>query len=337
MSDPVGTEKSETTAPKKADVIDESADRSKDQTRSQTKAPAGGTVGAAPAGKAGDAAAPAVAADPADAANAADAADAADAKAVDVKAVDEAVDAQADADAVDEAEKAEGDDGAEGADSGKAEEARPLTKAEKRELLRIETQRARKRRAGRQAMGVAVLGLAVVAVIVGAVYFADSRSADPVAEASAAPTVPSEEPSLPPAVPFPPVPAGADPALSTKPVVEKGAGKLEAGKPKITYVIKGTGPATKEGDLITANYVGVLYGTGEEFDSSWSRQEAIEFTIGMGQLIDGWEQGLMNVPVGSRIILDLPPDLAYGDQDDGSGRPTGDLRFVVDVLNAQGQ
>ncbi len=55
--------------------------------------------------------------------------------------------------------------------------------------------------------------------------------------------------------------------------------------------------------------MGVLYGTGEEFDSSWSRQEAITFTIGMGQLIDGWEKGLMDVPVGSRIILDLPPDL----------------------------
>ncbi len=224
------------------------------------------------------------------------------------------------------------------ADETKAEEARPLTKAEKRELLRIETQRARARKAGRQAFGLAVAGLAVVAVIVGVVYFADSRSADPAAEAPAMPTAPAEEaPSLPPAVPFPPVPEGADPALKSKPAVEKGEGKLEAGKPRLTYLITGTGPATKQGDLITANYVGVLYPTGEEFDSSWSRQEAITFTIGMGQLIEGWEKGLMNVPVGSRVILDLPPDLAYGDKDDGSGRPTGDLRFVVDVLNAQGQ
>ncbi|WP_157240066.1 FKBP-type peptidyl-prolyl cis-trans isomerase [Catenuloplanes japonicus] len=237
-------------------------------------------------------------------------------------------------DAVDEDKtEAETEDKAE----EKAEEAKPLTKAEKRELLRIETQRARARKAGLQAFGLATAGLAVVAVIIGVLYFADSRSADPVAESPATPTAPAEEPSLPPAVPFPPVPEGADPALKTAPTVEKGEGKLEAGKPKITYLIKGTGPATKTGDLITANYVGVLYGTGEEFDSSWSRQEAITFTIGMGQLIDGWEKGLMDVPVGSRIILDLPPDLAYGDQDDGSGRPTGDLRFVVDVLGAQGQ
>ncbi|MDR7278215.1 FKBP-type peptidyl-prolyl cis-trans isomerase [Catenuloplanes atrovinosus] len=273
MSDPVGTEKSETTAPKKADVIDEAADKDQDE------AAAGGA---------------------------------------------------------DEATAEEAGDTAE--ETEKAEEARPLTKAEKRELLRIETQRARARKAGRQAFGLAVIGLAVVAVIVGAVWFADSRRTDPSAEPAATPTAPAEEQqSVPPAVPFPPVPAGADPALSTKPTVEKGEGALEKGKPKITYVIKGTGPATKAGDLITANYVGVLYGTGEEFDSSWSRQQAIEFTIGMGQLIDGWEKGLLNVPVGSRIILDLPPDLAYGDKDDGSGRPTGDLRFVVDVLNAQGQ
>ncbi|GAB7037915.1 MULTISPECIES: FKBP-type peptidyl-prolyl cis-trans isomerase [Catenuloplanes] len=332
MSDPVGTEKSETTAPKQADVID-TAD--KDQAE-----------GAAPAAADGDRAATAddAGAGTADKTVAADktaAAEGADAAKADVAGGAEDADGEKTAAgekaAAGDGETAEdGDaDKVEGAD--KAEEARPLTKAEKRELLRIQTQRARARKAGRQAFGLAVIGLAVVAVIVGAVYFADSRSEDPVAEASAAPTAPAEEPSQPPAVPFPPVPAGADPALSTKPVVEKGAGKLEAGKPKITYVIKGTGPATKEGDLITANYVGVLYGTGEEFDSSWSRQEAIEFTIGMGQLIDGWEQGLMNVPVGSRIILDLPPDLAYGDQDDGSGRPTGDLRFVVDVLNAQGQ
>ncbi|GAB7047429.1 FKBP-type peptidyl-prolyl cis-trans isomerase [Catenuloplanes indicus] len=311
MSDPVGTEKSETTAPKKADVIDTAGkDETKDQAEGTTKAATGaGEASTADGGEASTV-------------------DGGEASAVDGGEAD---------DAEGKAEAAADGDEAESAGGEKAEEARPLTKAEKRELLRIQTQRARARKAGRQAFGLAVVGLAVVAVIVGAVYFADSRSEDPVAEATATPTAPAEEPSQPPAVPFPPVPAGADPALSTKPVVEKGQGKLEAGKPKITYVIKGTGPATKEGDLITANYVGVLYGTGEEFDSSWSRQEAIEFTIGMGQLIDGWEQGLMNVPVGSRIILDLPPDLAYGDKDDGSGRPTGDLRFVVDVLNAQGQ
>ena len=312
MSDPVGTEKSETTAPKKADVIDETADRDKDQGETR----AGGTDGAAaiPAASRGTGAAEDAGADPAEDADAGAAKDA---------AAKDAEDAEADA--------------AEGA-GAKAEEARPLTKAEKRELLRVETQRARARKAGRQAFGLAVIGLAVVAVIVGAVYFADSRGGDPVAEAPATPSAPAEEqPSAPPVVPFPPVPAGADPALSTKPAVEKGTGKLEAGKPKVTYLVTGTGPATKEGDLITANYVGVLYGTGEEFDSSWSRQEAIEFTIGMGQLIEGWEKGLINVPVGSRVILDVPPDLAYGEQAAERGAPVGDLRFVVDVLNAQGQ
>ncbi len=57
------------------------------------------------------------------------------------------------------------------------------------------------------------------------------------------------------------------------------------------------------------------------------------FPIGTGNLIKGWDEGLIGVPVGSRVQLDIPADMAYGEKPTG-GRPAGDLRFVVDVLQA---
>jgi peptidylprolyl isomerase len=81
------------------------------------------------------------------------------------------------------------------------------------------------------------------------------------------------------------------------------------------------------------NYVGVAYADGKEFDSSWSRSEAFSFQVGAGNVITGWDQRLTGVKVGSRVQLDIPPDLAYGDHPSG-GQPAGVLRFVVDVLSA---
>jgi peptidylprolyl isomerase len=101
----------------------------------------------------------------------------------------------------------------------------------------------------------------------------------------------------------------------------------------VTPLVEGKGEAAKAGQKISVNYVGVSYTTGKEFDSSWSRSEPFSFTLGQGQVIKGWDQGLVGVKVGSRVQLDIPSDLAYGDNANG-GSPTGPLRFVVDVLSA---
>ncbi|GAA1831917.1 hypothetical protein GCM10009682_58110 [Luedemannella flava] len=122
-----------------------------------------------------------------------------------------------------------------------------------------------------------------------------------------------------------------DPALSTKPVVTKGTGDLK--ELKVTTLVKGTGGAVNAGENITVNYVGVSYKTGEEFDSSWKRNEPATFPIGVGQVIQGWDQGLVGLTVGSRVQLDIPSNLAYGDDASG-GRPAGPLRFVVDILSS---
>lgn len=101
-------------------------------------------------------------------------------------------------------------------------------------------------------------------------------------------------------------------------------------------VIKGTGPEVKSGQSILVQYVGKIWGSDLEFDSSWTRGgEPIMFQIGTGRVIKGWDQGLVGVPVGSRVLLSIPPDLGYGK--DGSGdkiKGTDTLVFLVDVLKA---
>jgi FKBP-type peptidyl-prolyl isomerase-like protein len=126
--------------------------------------------------------------------------------------------------------------------------------------------------------------------------------------------------------------SGTDPALKTKPAVTAGTGDLTA--LKVTTLIQGKGPAVQLDQHITVNYVGVTYKDGKEFDSSWSRSQPFDFTIGQGNVIKGWDQGLVGVKVGSRVQLDIPSDLAYGDNPQG-GAPGGPLRFVVDVLSAK--
>lgn len=120
-------------------------------------------------------------------------------------------------------------------------------------------------------------------------------------------------------------------ALKDKPTVTKGTGDVT--KLDVKTLIQGTGAAVQAGQTITVNYVGVLYKDGEEFDTSFGR-EPFSTVIGQGSVIPGWDQGLVGVKVGSRVQLDIPADLAYGETS-SDGSPAGDLRFVVDVLAAQ--
>jgi peptidylprolyl isomerase len=78
-------------------------------------------------------------------------------------------------------------------------------------------------------------------------------------------------------------------------------------------------------------YVGVGYKSGLEFDSSWGR-EPFTFTLGGGELIKGWEEGLKGMKVGGRRELITPPDYAYGPQGSGNIAPNATLVFVIDLL-----
>jgi peptidylprolyl isomerase len=101
-------------------------------------------------------------------------------------------------------------------------------------------------------------------------------------------------------------------------------------------LVEGTGPEAKSGDEVTVQYVGVNYKTGKEFDASWDRGEPFSFTLGAGQVIPGWDQGVAGMKVGGRRELIIPPELGYGSTGSPPAIPPNEtLIFVVDLLAAK--
>jgi len=120
--------------------------------------------------------------------------------------------------------------------------------------------------------------------------------------------------------------------LSKEPTVPPASGPAPT-KLVIKELIPGTGAEAKAGETVTVNYVGVLYKGGKEFDASWKRNEPFTFTLGRGQVIPGWDQGVAGMKVGGRRMLIIPGPLAYGAK--GSPPtipPNAALVFVVDLL-----
>ncbi len=106
------------------------------------------------------------------------------------------------------------------------------------------------------------------------------------------------------------------------------------GKLQVIPLVEGDGAKIGKGDQVTVDYFGVVWGKGDKpFDESYSRQPAA-FSLAEGSLIDGWVQGLRGQTVGSRVMLVIPPDLAYGDQEQGSIPADSTLVFVVDILGS---
>ena len=205
-------------------------------------------------------------------------------------------------------------------------------KAERRALGKAAARKRQQQRHRRQILGrVAQVAapIAVVAVIVGAIWLFGGGKADktPLASTPDSSATGAADPGAQPTTPDYPIPAG----LETKPVVGAG-GSDPVTDLKVTTLVPGSGAPLTAGQSVTVNYVGVSYGTGEEFDASWNRGQPFTFTLGVGGVIPGWDQGLVGVTIGSRVQLDIPVALAYDNQ---PGYPAGDLRFVVDVLGAQ--
>jgi len=101
----------------------------------------------------------------------------------------------------------------------------------------------------------------------------------------------------------------------------------------ITDLTEGTGAAAQAGDTVEVNYVGVRSADGTEFDSSYGRG-TFPVVLGEGGVIQGWEQGLIGIKAGGRRQLDIPADLAYGDQPQGDVIKAGDaLTFVIDAVS----
>ena len=125
--------------------------------------------------------------------------------------------------------------------------------------------------------------------------------------------------------------ASAESATSTKPVVKppKGAPPKEL---EVKDLVEGEGDEAVSGDRVSVDYVGVNYKSGKEFDSSWSRNEPFTFTLGAGEVIPGWDQGVQGMKVGGRRELIIPPELAYGAAGSPPAIPKNEtLIFVVDL------
>lgn len=98
----------------------------------------------------------------------------------------------------------------------------------------------------------------------------------------------------------------------------------------IIDIEEGTGDAAAPGATVDVHYLGVGFASGEEFDSSWSRGQSINFPL--GQLIAGWQQGIPGMKVGGRRQLIVPPALAYGPAGSGHQLSGSTLIFVIDLL-----
>ncbi len=97
-------------------------------------------------------------------------------------------------------------------------------------------------------------------------------------------------------------------------------------------LIEGTGPAAKSGDKVTVQYVGAGYKSGTEFASSWGPGKPLTFTLGAGEVIRGWDAGLVGMRVGGRRELITPPSYAYGSSGTEIIAPGATLVYVVDLL-----
>jgi peptidylprolyl isomerase len=139
-------------------------------------------------------------------------------------------------------------------------------------------------------------------------------------------------------------PAAALP--SNLPKVSTGQGRPTVTIPKVAPptklvavpVVIGSGPAIKKGQQVVVQYVGMIWRDSKVFDASWTRGQPAAFGIGVGQVIKGWDTGLVGKTVGSRVLLVLPPAEGYGSagQTQAGIKGTDTLVFAVDILAAIG-
>ncbi|MFE7776178.1 FKBP-type peptidyl-prolyl cis-trans isomerase [Streptomyces sp. NPDC057445] len=128
---------------------------------------------------------------------------------------------------------------------------------------------------------------------------------------------------------FPAITAGAK--FGEKPTLAKGEGDPPK-ELKSETISEGDGPVLKKGDAVQVNYLGQSWDSTKPFDNSFDRGQPFDLTLGAGQVIKGWDQGLEGKKVGSRVELVIPPELGYGAQGQGDIKPNATLVFVVDIL-----
>lgn len=139
------------------------------------------------------------------------------------------------------------------------------------------------------------------------------------ADAPATPEAPEAAPEAP-----------ASPAVLSTTTTESGL--------MIDLLAEGEGDAIASGQQAAVHYTGWLFdesapqNRGEKFDSSYDRDEPIEFAVGTGRVIAGWDEGIVGMKVGEHRILTIPPDLGYGNRPVGPIPPNSTLIFDVKLV-----
>lgn len=132
-------------------------------------------------------------------------------------------------------------------------------------------------------------------------------------------------------------PAAKKPMSSTPANLSSGAVKTSSG---LIYLNtrKGTGAQAKAGDTVSVHYTGTLT-DGTKFDSSRDRGQPIEFPLGQGRVIKGWDEGIARMRVGDQAILVIPPSIGYGARGAGGGQipPGATLIFIVELVDVKTQ
>lgn len=209
---------------------------------------------------------------------------------------------------------------------------RERQKAARRQKIEAQ-QRAAKRRKTIQRTSIVVV-VAIAIIVSAALLFRGKSTPTTTTTVAAAPTTTTTTPATTStaAVHFAPV-ASPSPAgtFGKAPTVIVPAGPPPT-TPEMSNLITGTGPAAKDGQSLTVQYVLATYSTRKVIQSSWTAQP-FTFTLGAGHVITGWDKGLVGMRVGGRRELILPPSLGYGAVARGGGIAANDtLVFVVDLL-----
>jgi len=118
-------------------------------------------------------------------------------------------------------------------------------------------------------------------------------------------------------------------------IVQKEGGNKSMNQLKIEDLVVGTGAEAVNGKKVTVNYLGTLT-NGKKFDSSYDHGTPFAFNLGAGQVIKGWDMGVVGMKIGGKRRLTIPSDLGYGDRGAGSDiLPGATLIFEVELLKVE--
>lgn len=121
--------------------------------------------------------------------------------------------------------------------------------------------------------------------------------------------------------------------LTSKPHVFVTPGEAPPSELVIEDLVVGDGGEAAAGHRVEVHYVGVAWSTRKQFDASWDRFDTLDFKLGAGQVIKGWDEGVAGMKVGGRRRITIPPHMGYGKRGAGGVIAPGEtLVFVVDLL-----